>query len=86
MTNKKYYDLSKECQTIIKNNTPIRSMEIISNIRIPQNNKKLNKSDALKIYILYADLSVKYDREKYGNNINLYKKKVENNIRIASQF
>lgn len=86
MTNKKYYDLAKECKIIIQNNNPTKSMEIISNIRTPQNNKKLNKSDALKIYILYADLSVKYDENKYGNNVNLYKKKIDNNIKIASQF
>lgn len=86
MSNKKIFILSKECQNIIKNNTPEDSIELISNIQSSINGKKLGKEKALKIYYLYADSSVEYEEKKYRFNISKYEKKVDNNIKRAENY
>lgn len=85
MKNNSHVDLAKECETIIKNNSPEKSMQIISNIILPSN-KKIGKKIALEIFTLYADKSVKYDPKTYQNNINAFKNKVKKNIKIASNY
>ena len=74
-----YSDLKKECINIIKNNTPEKSLEKISNIKIHKDNT-VGKDDAIKIYKFLSDKSIEWDNSKYSNNINLYKKKVNSNI------
>ncbi len=74
-----YADLSNECKKIIKNNTPEKSLEKISNIRV-QNNDKLGINNAIKVYKYFSDYSVEWENSKYSNNITSYKKKVDKNI------
>lgn len=85
MKNNSHTDLAKECETIIKNNNPEKSMQMISNIILPSN-KKVGKKLALEIFMVYADKSVKYDAKIYQNNINSFKNKVKKNIKIASNY
>ena len=74
-----YADFSNKCKDIIKNNTPEKSLEKISNLKI-QNNNKIGIDNAIKVYKCFSDNSVEWDDAKYSNNITSYKKKVNNNI------
>ena len=85
MRNNSHFDLAKECETIIKNNNPEKSMDLISNIILPSN-KKVGKKLAFKIFIVYSDKSVKYDSKIYQNDINSFKRKVKKNVKIASNY
>ena len=78
--------LAKKCQTIIKNNTPEKSIDLISNIKNTVNNKKFGKEKALKIYILYSSQSIEYDEEKYRYNGTQYSKDINSNIKKASKY
>jgi hypothetical protein len=76
---------AKECQTIIKNNSPEKSIDLIANIKSSVTGKKVGKEKALQIYILYSEDSVKYTQKEYGNNIYKYVKKVDSNVKKASK-
>lgn len=78
-----YYEISKQCKTIIRDNKPNNSIHMISEIKAP-GGEKLGNEIALKIYNAYSDESVKYDSKKYENNINSYKNKVNANIAKAT--
>lgn len=83
MKNANYNNLTKQCKTIIENNSPEDSMKKISNIKL--SDKKVGKETAFKIYKAYSDESVKYDSKKYENNINQYKNKVNSNVEKAKK-
>jgi len=81
------YDLlSTKCINIIKNNSPQDSVNMIANLKLPCDKNKIGINKALEIYKLYADESVEYDSVKYRNNINEYKKKVNNNINNSKKY
>ena len=82
MYNGGYDSLSIKCKKIINDNTPQECVKKIANLKNPNNGEKIGRDDALKIYTLYAEESVKYTEKKYGNNITLYKKKINKNIEI----
>lgn len=86
MSNKKNFILARECQNIIKNNSPEESIELISNIQSSVNGKKLGYEKALQIYYLYSDQSVKYDQNKYRYNIDKFTKKVSINEKKAEKY
>ena len=75
-----YSDLEKQCKNIIKNNTPEKSLEKISNLKIYSKDNIIGKDDAIKIYKCLSDNSIEWDNSKYSNNIKLYKKKINSNI------
>jgi len=78
-----YSDLEEQCKNIIKNNTPEKSLEKISNLKIYSKNNIIGKDDAIKIYKCLSDSSIEWDNSKYSNNIRLYKKKINSNINRA---
>jgi hypothetical protein len=81
------YDiLSKKCINTIKTNDPKESINIISNMKLPGSSNKIGKDSAFKIYKLYSEESVEYKSSEYRNNINSYKKKVNNNINVAQKY
>jgi len=75
-----YFDLEKQCINIIKKNTPEKSLEKISNLKIYSKDNKIGVNDAVKIYKCLSDESVEWKNSKYSNNITSYKKKVNNNV------
>jgi len=79
-----YNELSLKCKQIISSNTPNKSIELISNIKL-SNGSKVGKEIALKIYKVYADESVEYDVKKDRNNITTYVDKIQTNISIAEK-
>ena len=81
-----YYNLSEQCKTIIESNNADDSMKIISNLKCNKTGKKIGKKTALKIFIVYSDNSVPYDKNQYKNNITNYQKKVKKNIKIAESY
>lgn len=86
MPNKKNFILAHECQNIIKNNSPEKSIDLISNIKHSVSGEKFGKEKALKIYYLYSDQSVEYDVEKYRFNISKFTNKVNSNIKKAEKY
>ena len=76
---------AKECQMIIKNNSPEKSIDLIANMKSSLTGKKVGKEKALQIYTLYSEHSVKYTQKEYGNNIRGYVKKVNSNVNKASK-
>jgi len=76
-----YDDLTKKCKTIIRTNNPKNSIEKIS--KIENNKKEIGPKNALMIYSVYKDESVKWEPKKYDNNITLYKSKVAKNYTNA---
>jgi transposase-like protein len=84
MNNENFDDITQKCKSIIQKNNPIESINKISKLNL-QNGKKIEKDYALKIYKIYACESIKYG-PKYNNNINLYKKDVSKNIKIATLY
>ena len=81
MSCKNIENITNEFIQIIKNNTPEKSIKMLSNIRC--NNELIGKKNALKIYINLSNYSVKYDIKKYKNNIEEYKNLVQKNIQKA---
>ena len=78
-----YSALEKQCKNIIKNNTPEKSLEKISNLKIYCKDNLIGKDDAIKIYKCLSDNSIEWDNSKYSNNISSYKKKINSNINRA---
>ena len=85
MSNTSANNITKKCKEIIKNNSPQKSIDIISNIINPVDKNKFGPENALKIYKVLSDDSEEYDINKYKNNINKYKNNVNNNINKASK-
>jgi hypothetical protein len=85
MYNRTINDLTNNSINIIKNNTPEKSINMISNMTLNDNKNKIGKTQALKIYKAYADESVIYDN-KYKNDINRYKNNVEKNVNKATKY
>lgn len=81
-----YDNLTKKCKNTIKNNNPKESINIISDMNLPGKKNKIGNENALKIYKVYADESCKYNSTLYKNDINSYKKKVNNNINEAKKY
>ena len=86
MHNGLYDKLSIKCKSTIKSNSPQNSINIISNMKLPGKSESMGKNNALKIYNLYSDHSVEYNSSKYRNNINSYKKSVQNNTNTARKY
>ena len=80
MKNGTYEDLSDKCKIIIRNYSPQESIKMISKLQCPTNGEKFGSDTAKKIYTAYSDDSVKYDSNKYRNNINSYTDTVKNNV------
>jgi len=76
-----YSDLQKKCKNIIKNNTPEKSLDIISNIQF-DNKGKVGMDNAINIYKCFAVKSIEWD-DKYSNNITSFKNKVHKNLKNA---
>ena len=85
MKSANFDDLTKQCKSIIQNNSPEDSMKKISNLKL-SDNKKVGKETAFKIYNVYSDESVKYNSKTYENNINQYKNKVNLNVEKAKKI
>jgi len=83
--NGNYDVLETKLKSIISNNNPKQSIELMSKCRLPESNKEIGKTTALKIYNIYSENSVKYDSKKYQTNINSYKEKVSKNTKIANK-
>jgi hypothetical protein len=81
-----YDELSNKCISIISKNSPEKSIDKISKLNLPGENIKFGKSSAFKIYKDYVKHSVVYDEDKYKNNINAYKSKLNKNIKIAREY
>ena len=81
-----YYLLEKKLKNIINTNNPKQSIDLMSKCRLPESNKEIGKETALKIYNSYSENSVKYDSKKYQTNINTYKEKVNNNVKVATKY
>ena len=81
--NNKLDNLLDKIIDIIKNNEADVAVSKISKLTNPSINEKIGKKYALKLYILNSSKSVKYDANKYKNNINLYKNKINENIQKA---
>jgi hypothetical protein len=81
-----YKNLSNKCKSVIKNNNPNQSINLISKMKSPGNGEKIGREKALKIYNAYSDNSVNYDSNTYKNNISSYKNKVNSNINKANKY
>ena len=66
---------------IMKKNSPENSIKLISKIKNPYNDKELGKNKAIRIYISNVSEVVKYDPDKYGNNISEYNRLINDKIR-----
>jgi len=76
MYNKSSFDiLSKNCLNIIENNTPERSIKIISKLKIDSDMNEIGEDYAQKIYKCYSKENIEYSSKIYGNNISEYKRK-----------
>lgn len=85
MHNGLYQNLSNKCKTVITNNDPNKSINLISKMKSPGSGEKIGREKALKIYNAYSDNSVNYDSKNHQNNISTYKKKVNSNINKAEK-
>jgi len=82
MRNVSYENLSNICKEIIRNKEPNNAINLIANIKT-EDNTIIGKDTAKRIYKLYSKESVKYNSNKYSENITEYKKKVNKNIKKA---
>jgi len=78
-----YNIISKNCLNIIKNNSPEKSINIISKMKVGNNN--IGNEDALKIYKSFSNSIVDYDSKLYCNNISQYKNKVRVKLEKATK-
>jgi hypothetical protein len=78
-----YQKISNKCKSTIREKSPEESIKIISNLKSPTSGKNIGEKDALKIYNVYSNESVKYDSKLYKNNINDYSNKINSNIEKA---
>jgi hypothetical protein len=78
-----YNNISKNCLNIIKNNSPEKSINIISKMKIHDN--KIGNESALKIYKSFSSSVVDYDSKLYCNNVSKYKEKVRVKIDKATK-
>ena len=69
-----FNNISKNCLNIIKNNSPEKSINIISKMKV--GNENIGNEFALKIYKSFSNSVVEYDCKLYCNNISEYKNKV----------
>jgi len=83
--NGNYDSLETKLKNIINTNNPKQSIILMSKCKLPESNKEIGKETALKIYNSYSENSVNYDSKKYQTNINAYKEKVNNNVKIATK-
>lgn len=84
--NGNYDSLETKLKNIMNKNDPKQSIELMSKCRLPRSNKEIGKEKALKIYNTYSENSINYDSKKYQTNINLYKEKVNENVKIATKY
>lgn len=82
MRNVSYENLSNVCKDIIRNKKPEDAINIIANIKT-EDNSIIGKDTAKRIYKLYSKESVKYNSNKYSENITEYKNKVNKNVKKA---
>jgi len=78
-----YNIISKNCLNIIKNNSPEKSINIISKMKFGNNN--IGNESALKIYKSLSSSLVDYDSKLYCNNVSQYKNKVRVKIDKATK-
>ena len=78
-----YNIISKNCLNIIKNNSPEKSINIISKMKIGNNN--IGNESALKIYKSLSSSLIEYDSKVYCNNVSQYKNKVRVKIDKATK-
>ena len=78
-----YNIISKNCLNIINNNSPEKSINIISKMKV--GNNSIGNEYALKIYKSLSTSLVDYDSKLYSNNISQYKNKVRIKIDKATK-
>jgi len=74
-----YDNLTNRCKEIIRNKSPNMAIGLISNLKL-ENGNCIGKNTAKEIYNIYINDSVKYEPNKYGNNISEYSNKIKKNI------
>ena len=84
MPDKESLDIARECKDIIKNNSPKKSIDIISKIKL-SNGEKIGKDNALKIYKIFSLDSVEY-KDEHKFNYSKYKKGVDKNLSEAEKY
>lgn len=86
MSSKQFNNFSNKCYSILENNSPQQAISLLAEIRHFKTNEKLGYDNALKVYKIYAEKTVKYDSKKYKNNITGYKNRVNRNINSAEEY
>lgn len=71
---------------IMKKNSPEESIEKISKLNNPYTNAEIGKKKAIKLYVVNVDKIVKYDEEKYGNNMSKYNSMINNKLNRISDL
>ena len=84
MSKKLHVDFFEECIDIIKEYKPEKALIKISKLTNPKTDKKLGLDKSFEIYKIYIDYSVKYDKKKYSHNVELWNKKIANNLKLVS--
>ncbi len=80
-----YEELSKKCISIVKKETPEKSIDKIASFINPKTEKKFGKKKAYELYVSIAFHSVKYDKKLHENNYTEWFSKVNENIDMAKK-
>jgi len=86
MSSKQFNNYSNKCYSILENSSPQQAIALLAEVRHFRTNEKLGFDNALKIYKLYSEKTVKYDSKKYKNNITGYRNKIHRNINEAEEY
>lgn len=81
MRNNDITNLQNRIINIMKKNSPENSIKLISKIKNLYNDKELGKNKAIRLYISNVQEVVKYDSDKYGNNISEYNRLINDKIK-----
>lgn len=80
-----YNELSKKFISIVKKETPEKSIDKIASFINPKTEKKFGKKKAFELYVSIAFHSVKYDKKLHENNYTGWYSQVQKNIDMAKK-
>jgi hypothetical protein len=84
MSDNKLNNFTNKCISILERNDTNIAIEKIAQLKYY--NKTVGYKDALKIFKLYSKNTIKYQMNKYENNIDLYRNKVNRNIQKCGEY
>jgi hypothetical protein len=75
--------IENQIKEIIIKNSPDDSINLISQINVPNKNKVIGFDKALRLYKIYSNNSIKYNSKKYKNSYKNYTNDINSNINSA---